>query len=93
MDFLKKLDKKVFYPSAVICLAFIVWMASMPEAAGKSINATLTFINTTFGWLYLLLVSFFVLVCFFLAFSKFGKIKLGKDDDVPEYSFLKPVQK
>lgn len=86
MDFLKKLDKKVFYPSALICLVFIVWMASMPEAAGKAINGALNFINTTFGWLYLLLVSIFVLVCFILAFGKYGKIKLGKDDDEPEYS-------
>lgn len=86
MDFLKKLDKKVFYPSAAICLVFILWMAFMPEAAGSAINSALNFINTTFGWLYLLLVSLFVLVCFIFAFSKYGKIKLGKDDDVPEYS-------
>ncbi|KGK81131.1 glycine/betaine ABC transporter permease [Desulfosporosinus sp. HMP52] len=86
MDFLKRLDKRVFYPSALICLVFILWMAAMPEAAGKSINAALNFINTTFGWLYLLLVSIFVLVCFILAFGKYGKIKLGKDDDEPEYS-------
>jgi glycine betaine transporter len=86
LDFLKKLDKKVFYPSALICLVFIVWMASMPKVAGDAINAALTFINTNFGWLYLLLVSFFVIICFILAFSKYGQIKLGKDDDVPEYS-------
>lgn len=86
MDFLKRLDKGVFYPAAAICLVFIIWMAAVPEAAGNAINAALNFINTTFGWLYLLLVTLFVLVCFILAFSKYGKIKLGKDDDVPEYS-------
>lgn len=86
MDFLKRLDKKVFYPAAAICLVFISWMMTMPEKAGKTINATLTFINTTFGWLYLLLVSLFVVLCFIFAFSKYGKIKLGKDDDKPEYS-------
>lgn len=86
MDFLKKIDKLVFYPAAAICLVFIIWMAAVPEAAGKAINSALNFINTTFGWLYLLIVSLFVLVCFILAFSKYGQIKLGKDDDVPEYS-------
>lgn len=86
MGFLKTLDTKVFYPSAVICLTFIAWIAAMPEAAGKTLNAMLTYINTTFGWLYLLLVTVFVLVCFIFAFGKYGKIKLGKDDDVPEYS-------
>jgi len=86
MDFLKKLDKGVFYPAAAICLVFIAWMAAVPEAAGNAINAALNFVNTTFGWLYLLIVTFFVLVCFIFAFSKYGKIKLGKDDDEPEYS-------
>ena len=86
MVFLKKLDKKVFYPSALICLAFIVWMTAMPKVAGNAINSALDFINNNFGWLYLLLVSVFVVVCMILAFSKYGKIKLGKDDDVPEYS-------
>lgn len=86
MDFLKTLDKKVFYPAAAICLALIAWMGLMPEAAGATIQSILDFINTTFGWLYLLIVTGFVLVCFIFAFSKYGKIKLGKDDDVPEYS-------
>ncbi|MEL7563374.1 MAG: BCCT family transporter [Dehalobacterium sp.] len=86
MDFLKALDKKVFYPSAAICLVFIIWMMAMPEAAGNAINAALNYIYDTLGWLYLLIVTIFVLVCFIFAFSKYGKIKLGKDDDVPEYS-------
>lgn len=88
MDFLKTLDKKVFYPAAAICLICIIWMAAVPEAAGNAINAALNYIYDTLGWWYLLLVTIFVLVCFIFAFSKYGKIKLGKDDDVPEYSTL-----
>ncbi|MGI6678702.1 MAG: BCCT family transporter [Dehalobacterium sp.] len=86
MDFLKGLDKKVFYPAAAICLVCIIWMAVMPEAAGNGINTALNYIYDTLGWLYLLIVSIFVLICFILAFSRYGKVKLGKDDDVPEYS-------
>ncbi len=86
MGFLKRVDGKVFYPSSIVCLLLIIWTVSMPEAAGKVFDAVLHFFNYNFGWLYLVLVSVFVLVCAVFAFSKYGKIRLGKDDDKPEFT-------
>ncbi|MFP3360047.1 BCCT family transporter, partial [Planococcus sp. SIMBA_143] len=37
---------------------------------------------------YLLAVIFFVLFCFYLAISKYGKIRLGGDEEKPEYPFF-----
>lgn len=86
MNFLKKVDKAVFYPAAVICILFIAWMALVPESAGQTLNNALNFINSNFAWLYILSISAFVIVCLVIAFSKYGNIRLGKDDDRPEYS-------
>ncbi len=38
------------------------------------------------GWFIMLTVSVLLLVSVWLAFSPYGKIKLGKDDDQPEFS-------
>lgn len=43
-------------------------------------------ITNSFSWLYLLSMFIFVVFVFAIAFSKYGDIKLGKDDDLPEYS-------
>src|SRR5690606_299895 len=42
---------------------------------------------TNFGWMYLMATSGFVLFVIFLALSKFGGIRLGADNETPEFSF------
>lgn len=44
------------------------------------------FITNTFGWYYLIVVTFFVIVCLYLLVSPIGRIKLGKQEDKPEFS-------
>lgn len=46
------------------------------------------FITDQFGWFYLLAASGFLVFSIFLIFSPYGKIKLGKDDDEPEYNYI-----
>lgn len=45
-----------------------------------------SFITNTFGWYYLIIVTLFVIFCLFLIFSPIGTIRLGKQDEKPEYS-------
>ncbi|MFY7869974.1 MAG: BCCT family transporter, partial [Exiguobacterium sp.] len=40
------------------------------------------------GWFYLLSATGFLLVSVFLIFSRYGSIRLGKDTDRPEFSYL-----
>ncbi len=40
------------------------------------------------GWFIMLTVSVILIVSIWLAFSPYGKIKLGKDDDQPEFSTI-----
>ncbi|SDI86836.1 BCCT family transporter [Natribacillus halophilus] len=39
-----------------------------------------------FGWYYMLVAFFIVVICLYTAFSKYGSIKLGKDSDRPEFN-------
>ena len=44
--------------------------------------------RNSFNWYYVLITAFFVAFSLFLGFSRFGDIKLGHDDDEPEFSLL-----
>jgi glycine betaine transporter len=83
--FLGKIDKTVFAVSSVVCLFFVLWGLLFPEHAGATFNVWLAFFTGNFGWLYLIIVTCFVLFLIFLCVHKVGGIKLGKDDDVPKY--------
>lgn len=76
----------VFIISAVITVIFIIWGTFLPEGMDKATSAVQGFIVDHFGWFYLISATFFVIVALFLIFSRYGKIKLGKEDDQPEYS-------
>lgn len=46
-----------------------------------------TIVNA-FNWYYVLIAGFFVIFCLFLGFSRFGDIRLGRDDEEPEFGLL-----
>lgn len=84
--FLGKIDKNIFWVSALICLFFVVWTLAAPENVSNAFTATLNFFIKNFGWSFMISVALFLTFCLCLAFSKYGQIKLGKDDEEPEYS-------
>ena len=43
---------------------------------------------SSFGWLYLIATTLFLAFLGVLAFSRFGKVRLGKDDEEPEFGRL-----
>lgn len=81
-----RLDSVVFIVSAIICFGFILWGAVDHEALAAVLSQLLAATVSNWGWMYQAGVLFFVVFCFALAFSKYGKVRFGKDDDVPEYS-------
>ncbi|WZY01035.1 BCCT family transporter [Bacillus sp. FSL W7-1360] len=78
----------VFYVSLSIAIAFILWGAIAPTNM-KDITETIQkMITSELGWFYLLSATFYVGVGIYLIFSPYGKIKLGKPDEEPEYNYL-----
>jgi glycine betaine transporter len=45
-----------------------------------------SYLTDKFGWLYILSVSLFLFYSIYLIFSPYGKMKLGKEGDEPEYN-------
>ncbi|UOE57747.1 BCCT family transporter [Bacillus sp. CMF12] len=76
----------VFYISVGILLLLVLFGVFIPDSL-ESVTANVqAFITDKFGWYYLILVSFIVIVCLYFLISPLGRIKLGKQDDKPEFS-------
>ena len=84
--FHESIDKRVFYIGGIVCLFFVLFTCAAPERAEAIFSWLLSVFCSDFGWFYLLSVVFFIVFCIYMAFSRYGKIKLGKDDDKPEHS-------
>jgi len=76
----------VFYISTAVLLLLVLIGITAPSLLENLTNSVQSFITTSFGWYYLIVVSFFLVVCIYLLFSPAGRIKLGKQDDKPEFS-------
>ncbi|KUP23971.1 BCCT family transporter [Paenibacillus sp. DMB5] len=78
----------VFVISIAIVAIFALWGAVAPGQLSNAADIAYNFSIQNFGWFYLLATLFFLIFTFYLAFSRFGGIRLGDDDDEPEYSTL-----
>ena len=78
----------VFWPTAVIVLAFVLATLFFPDQMTTAISAVQGAIITNFSWWYAAVALFFVLFCVYLAFSRKGAITMGKPDEKPEFSTL-----
>ncbi len=78
-----------FIISLVIVVAMVVWGLGFPksfEAAGTAANG---FLTSNFSWFYALTMTSFVVFAIWLGFfSKYRNIRLGKDNEKPEYGFV-----
>ncbi|ELY65533.1 BCCT family transporter [Natrinema versiforme] len=86
--FLDELDPVVFGVGFVVAALVVVAFLFRESRTLEIMEGTNEFLWTSFGWAYL--VSMFALVAFvlYLIFGPWGNIKLGKDDEEPEFSFL-----
>lgn len=78
--------KQVLIISALITAAFVLFGIIFPHQLSTGASWLFGFLTSKFGWLYLLSVMFFVVFAIGLAASSYGRIKLGKDEDKPEFS-------
>ncbi|MGV9194016.1 BCCT family transporter [Microbacterium sp. MC2] len=80
------IERWVFWPAAIVILSFSAFALIAPHVAEEVFNAIQSTIVNGFNWYYVLIAAFFVVFALFLGFSKYGDIRLGADDDKPEFS-------
>ena len=76
----------VFVVSAIIIVGLVVVGAVAPSALGAVAGDVMGWIARIFGWWYVFVVSAFLVFAVYIMFSRYGAIKLGKDDEEPYWS-------
>ncbi|MGE4343294.1 MAG: BCCT family transporter [Geoalkalibacter sp.] len=77
----------VFVPAVIVSGLLVIGTISDPELAGRVFSSMLAYITRTFGWFYMLSVAIFLVFIVGVGISPWGKIKLGPDHALPQYSF------
>ncbi|MDK1473517.1 BCCT family transporter [Streptomyces sp. 549] len=76
---------RVFYPAALVILAFVLWAVVFRESAKNTVSTVNSEVIGGLSWYYIILVSLFVVFALWVGVGRFGDIKLGKDDEKPEF--------
>ncbi len=78
-----RIDPTVFYVSLVVVLAFVAWSVLFTDNVATVTGAVLSYVLTNFGWVFILSTLSFLVFMVYLAFSRYGSIRLGRDDEKP----------
>lgn len=76
----------VFWGSIVLVAGFVLWAAFSPSSLNVSLTTAMDWVAGSIGWTYLLVTLGCIFLLLYLAFGRFGKIRLGQDRDRPDYS-------
>ena len=78
-------DWVVFGSAGAIALGFIVWGIVSASSLGTVAEKALGGVLENFSWLYVIAATVFTLFVLVVAFSRFGRIPLGKDGETPQF--------
>lgn len=79
-------ENSVFFWTLVIAVGVIIFGSVYSSILGEISAAFMSWVSHYFGWLYILSIVAFIGFCLWMAFGKYGKVKLGKEEDKPEFS-------
>ncbi|GAB1612445.1 MULTISPECIES: BCCT family transporter [Mammaliicoccus] len=78
----------VFWVSMSIIILITLLAGVFPSGFGKYANILYGWISNSTGWLFLIIVFVLDIFLIGLAITRFGRFKLGRDDEEPEFSFI-----
>jgi BCCT family betaine/carnitine transporter len=82
------IEKLIFFPGVIIILAVSLIMALEPGLGQEGVKSALNLVYKNFTSVFLLFGAFCFVVLMWLAFGRYGSVKLGRPEDVPEFSYL-----
>ncbi|RJL27256.1 BCCT family transporter [Bailinhaonella thermotolerans] len=83
-----RLDLPLLAVAVGSLLAVVLCAAVFTGPVARGGDAALGWVVGNFGWLFVVAADLFLVLAVVLALSRFGRIRLGRDDDVPEFGNL-----
>lgn len=80
------LDKAFFIFTAALIVGFIAWGLINPASVGETASVAFGWAMENAGWLLNIVMIAAPILMIILAFSRYGRIRLGVDDEAPEFS-------
>ena len=81
----KHTNPPVFLISGAVLIVMVALASFFPNGFSAAAHAVQNFISTYFGWFYILSTTIFLGFVVFIALSRWGNLRLGKDDSTPEF--------
>jgi choline/glycine/proline betaine transport protein len=85
-SWLDSVNPPVFLVSGALITVFVALGAWFPDAMDEVFGEVLRFIASRFGWFYILAVGFLLFFVLWLMLSRYAHVRLGDDDDQPEFT-------
>ena len=82
------ISPRVFWPALAIILALVGYAVVLPDQAATTFSSVQGWIVKHLDWYYMLVVATFIGFAAFIGLSRLGRIRLGRDDDTPEFGLL-----
>ena len=79
-------QNSVFISTVFIAMLVIIFGAIYSKELGVISGVIMSWVSYNFGWLYIWSIVAFCVFCACMAFGKYGKIKLGGENEKPEFS-------
>lgn len=76
----------VFIVTVLIAIAVIVFGAIYSDVLAEWSGTLMSLVSVNLGWLFVVSVIVFIVFLAWMALGKYGRVKLGKDADKPEFS-------
>lgn len=86
-SFYDEVDLGVFTVGVALTALLTVFLAFRSGTAATAIETTNAFLTSNFGWYFQGFVFFLAIFFLFVLFGPWGRIRLGKPDESPEFSY------
>ncbi|MDC0610141.1 BCCT family transporter [Vibrio sp.] len=83
-----EVNKTMLYSSVIMVLLFVGFSIFRSEQSKSLFNTLNSWIDTNLSWYYVAVVCFTMFFAVWVALSKYGNIRLGKDNEKPEFNFV-----
>jgi choline/carnitine/betaine transport len=81
------LNPRVFFLSLILLWSFIIWANVDTDGCREETSKAQNWITKQWGWIYTSSLTIFMIVMFYLMFSKYGDLRLAKDEnDKPDFT-------
>ena len=84
---MKRIKKEIVFIISIAIAIFVIVYGVINSSQLSTVSGIImSWVSEKFGWLYVAGVFLFIVFLAIIALSKWGNIRLGKDDDRPQYS-------